>query len=241
MIDTTYDLTLLEMAKSGDEKSREEFIDKNKGLVHLVVKRFLNRGTETEDLIQLGMIGLVKAMTNFDFNYDVKFSTYAVPVISGEIRRFLRDDGIIKVSRGIKELSKKIREKSEEYERIHFCEPTVSELSKMLLVSEEDIVLALGAGDNIYSLDETCNKEDDILLMDKIEDKKAESEDEIVDKLTLKEMLSHLKPRERQVIMLRYFKEMTQESISKLMGVSQVQVCRIEKKVLKILKDKLKE
>lgn len=241
MIDTTYDLALLEMAKTGDERKKEEFIHKNIGLVHLVVKKFLNRGIEYDDLIQLGMMGLVKAMINFDFDYDVKFSTYAVPVISGEIKRFLRDDGIIKISRGIKDLSKKIREKTEEYEMKYFREPTVSELSKILLVPEEDIILAIGAGDNIYSLDESRGEDEDILLMDKIEDRKAEREDDIVDKLVLKEMLSRLKPRERQVIMLRYFKEMTQESIARIMGISQVQVCRIEKKVLKILKEKLKE
>jgi len=240
LIETTYEYQLLEDAKNGNKESQNEFLEQNKGLVHLVVKRFLNRGTDTDDLIQLGMMGLYKAMKNFDFSYDVKFSTYAVPVISGEIKRFLRDDGIIKISRSTKELAAKIRKKSEEFEKKYLREPTVSEISKLVSASREDVILAINSTDMIASLDDSASKEDEkLLLLDKLSDDKNENEEKIIDKLTLKEMLLELKVRERQVIVFRYFKEMTQENIAKILGISQVQVSRIEKKVLEILKSKL--
>lgn len=239
MIENAYEYDLIKMAKEGNKESQEEFIRKNKGLVHIVVKKFLNRGTECEDLVQLGMMGLYKAMKNFNLDYDVKFSTYAIPVITGEIRRFLRDDGIIKISRNIKELALKIKLRSESFEKEFMRAPTISEISDMLSVSKEDIVLALNSTEYVSSLyDNVGNDDNSVMLVDKIEDKNAQSEETLVDKIALKEMLAHLKPRERQVIVLRYFKEMTQENIAKLLGISQVQVCRIEKKVLGILRNK---
>ena len=186
MIDTGYEYELIKMAKEGDKESQEEFIKQNKGLVHIVVKKFLNRGAESEDLVQLGLMGLYKAMKNFDFSYDVKFSTYAIPVITGEIRRFLRDDGIIKVSRNIKELALKIKLKSEIFEKEYMRAPTVSEISDMLSVPLEDVILAINSPEYVFSLyDNTGNDENSVMLADKIEDKNAENADSIVDKIAI--------------------------------------------------------
>ena len=238
----TYELNLLKQAKEGNRESENEFIKNNIGLVHLVVKRFLLRGSETEDLVQIGMLGLYKAMKNFDFSYDVKFSTYAVPMITGEIKRYLRDDGIIKVSRTIKEMNKKIKFETEKFEKENQRQPSLNEISQITGISKEDIIMSINSSDNVVSLDETATKEDEkLLLINKIADVNAYDETKIVDKIAIKEMISKLKPKERQVIILRYFKEMTQENIAKMIGVSQVQVCRIEKKVLSKLKASLND
>lgn len=226
-----------ERAQQGDKEYQDYFLSENKGLVHLVVKKFVGRGYDIDDLIQLGMIGLYKAMMNFDESFGVKFSTYAVPMISGEIKRFLRDDGMIKVSRNVKELYVKIKYTSANFEAENGRAPSISEISEILGADTEEIIYALNASEIVSSLDESASKDDEkIMLKDKILDERAETEEQIVDKLTMKQMLSCLKQRERQVIIFRYFKEMTQEQIAKILNISQVQVCRIEKKVLKNLR-----
>jgi len=233
-----FDNSLLKKAQHGEKDAQDEFLLKNKGLVYLVVKKFVGRGTDNEDLIQLGMIGLYKAMMNFSESYDVKFSTYAVPMISGEIKRFLRDDGMVKVSRNVKELYIKIKYAQSKFETKFSKAPKMSDLANELGVSIEDIIYTLNASESVYSLEETIDSDENKLyLKDKIADDKAITEEQIVDKIALKEMLSKLDGKKRQVIMFRFFNEMTQEQVAKILGISQVQVCRIEKKVLKELKN----
>ena len=231
---------LLEKAKNGDESAQNEFLNENKGLVHLAVNKFLNRGTDTEELIQIGMIGLYKAMINFNMSLDFKFSTYAVPMIMGEIKRYLRDDGLIKVSRNVKELSVKIKYTRSLLETKLSRTPKISEIASELGVSKEDIIYTLNASEPVSSLDEDLDcKDNNIYLKDKIKDNKTETEEVIINKIVLRELISKLKTREKQVIIFRFFKELTQQQIADIMGISQVQVCRIEKKVLNELRDKL--
>lgn len=232
-----FDKSLLEKAQLGEKNAQDEFLLKNKGLVYLVAKKFIGRGTDNEDLIQLGMIGLYKAMINFNESYGVKFSTYAVPMISGEIKRFLRDDGMVKVSRSVKELYVKIKYAQSNFETKFSKTPKISELAEEIGVPVEDIIYTLNASESICSLEESVDSDEKTLyLKDKIVDEKAVTEQQIVDKLALKEMLSKLDSKKRQVIVLRFFNEMTQEQVAKVLGVSQVQICRIEKKVLNELK-----
>lgn len=232
-----FNKSLFERAQLGEKNAQDEFLLNNKGLVYLVVKKFAGRGTDNDDLIQLGMIGLYKAMMNFNESYGVKFSTYAVPMISGEIKRFLRDDGMVKVSRSVKELYVKIKYAQSDYETKYSKAPKISELADKIGVSVEDIIYALNASESVCSLEETIDSDEkNLYLKDKIVDEKAVTEEQIVDKLALKEMLSELDGKKRQVVLLRFFNEMTQEQVAKILGVSQVQVCRIEKKVLSELK-----
>ncbi|MBE7029585.1 MAG: SigB/SigF/SigG family RNA polymerase sigma factor [Ruminococcaceae bacterium] len=231
---------LLERAKNGDESAQNEFLNENKGLVHLAVNKFLNRGTDAEELIQIGMIGLYKAMINFNMSLDFKFSTYAVPMIMGEIKRYIRDDGLIKVSRNVKELSVKIKYTRSLLETKLSRTPKISEIASELGVSKEDIIYTLNASEPVSSLDEDLDcKDNNIYLKDKIKDYKTETEEVIINKIVLRELISKLKTREKQVIIFRFFKELTQQQIADIMGISQVQVCRIEKKVLNELRDKL--
>lgn len=227
---------LMEAAKGGDRDCQDRVIYENTGLVKSIAKRFYNRGIEAEDILQLGMIGLYKAIRNFDFSYGVKFSTYAVPMIAGEIKRFLRDDGIIKVSRSTKELARIIYAESAQYEKEKGVSPSISALSEITGYPEEDIVFALNSADCVTSLDSMINDEADSAMLNKLEDKSSVTEEQLVDKIMLKNMLSSLKPRERQVITLRYFSSLTQQEVSKIIGVSQVHISRIEKKVLEKLK-----
>lgn len=235
---TQFNKSLFEKAKLGEKDAQDEFLINNKGLVYLVVKKFAGRGTDNDDLIQLGMIGLYKAMMNFDESFGVKFSTYAVPMISGEIKRFLRDDGMIKVSRSVKELYSKIKYVQSIFETKFSKTPKISELAKEIGVSVDEVIYAINATESVFSLDEVVDSDEKkMCLKDKIADENAALEEKIVDKLALKEMLLKLEGKKRQVIMLRFFNEMTQQEVAKKLGVSQVQVCRIEKKVLEQLKD----
>ena len=224
--------TLLAEAIKGDETSLNRLIENNTGLVKSVAGRFFNRGYDREEILQLGMIGLFKAIRNFDFSYGVKFSTYAVPLISGEIKRFLRDNGFIKVSRQTKELASLILEKSLEYEKQTGLSPTVSELSRIIGHSPEDIIFAMNSTESVSSLDSMINDDENSARILKIQDDNAAFEEQTVNRITLTEILHTLNPRERQVITLRYFSNMTQKQVSEKIGVSQVQVSRIEKKVL---------
>ena len=214
-------------------------IQENSGLIWSVAKRFTGRGTELDDLYQLGCLGFIKAVDGFDLSYGTQFSTYAVPMIMGEIKRFLRDDGTIKVSRYIKILSIKINQCIDEYKKNNNESPTVDYLAKKFGVSKEDIILALGAQAKPLSLYENVKDGQDkpIELIDKIacEDK----EDDFLDMIMLKRMIQELDERERKVIILRYFSDRTQSEIAKLLGVSQVQVSRIENKIVNKLKLKM--
>jgi len=220
----------IELAKNGDKDALEYIVQHNTGLVWSIVRKFLNRGHEADDLFQTGCIGLIKAVHKFDASFEVQFSTYAVPMIMGEIKRFIRDDGIIKVSRSLKELSLKGKITREILTKELYREPTIGEIAERVGVSTEELVMAMDASSSPDSL-HTVSGDDNRELIDKIVDNKN-LENEIVDKLALKEALSSFKPRERQIIILRYFSKKTQTQIAQMLGISQVQVSRIEKKVL---------
>ena len=221
-------------AQEGDKQAKEQLIKENNGLIWSAVKRFSGRA-EQDDLYQIGVIGLLKCIEKFDFTYEVKFSTYAVPMIIGEIKRFLRDDGTIKVSRSLKELSFRIRRIQEESIKNNNKELTIRELSEKLETDEEEIILAMESSREIDSLFKTSGKEENqIFLIDQL---KASSENEIsLENISLKEALNDLKGKERQIIIMRYYQDRTQTDIAKQLGISQVQVSRIEKKVLQYLK-----
>lgn len=233
-------IALIKRSHEGDEKARTQLVEENVGLVWCVVKRFYGRGTEPEDLFQIGSIGLLKAIDKFDLSYDVKFSTYAVPMISGEIKRFLRDDGMIKVSRSLKELSYKAYLAKEEMKERLNREPTVEELAEKLEVEKEELALALESGGEVESLHKPIYQKDgnEIQLMDKLEEKE-EQEEKILNHMLLQQLLEQLKKEERQLIYMRYFANKTQSEIGKTMGISQVQVSRLEKKILGYLREKI--
>lgn len=231
-------IELLKKAKEGDISARNELFEMNMGLVKKTAARFSGRGIEFEDAVQIGSIGLYKAIEKFDFSYDVKFSTYAVPMIIGEIKRFLRDDGPIKVSRSIKENYGKIMNFLEETRKREQAEPTVNEISKKLGIDVEDVVTALSYNPNCESLNASVGSEGGACLGDLIP-AANDSEERIAETLSLYSVLEELPKRERELIELRYFKEETQSSVAKRMDISQVQVSRIEKKVLEKLRKKL--
>jgi len=233
-------LELINMAKNGDKEALNKITEKNLPLVTSICKKFLNRGYEYEDLFQIGCIGLVKAVNNFDPKFNVKFSTYAVPMIMGEIRRFIRDDGIIKVSRSIKNTAKKLYYMKEDLRNKFGREPTIEELSKYSKIDKEDIVFALEASLGSQYLYDTIHQDDGspVLLIDKISNN-ADTDKDMTDKIALKEILKDLDLRSRQIIILRYFKDKTQVQVADFLGISQVQVSRIEKKVLKEMRDML--
>lgn len=236
----TWDDTLrhIRQAKLGNQKSKEILISENVLLVKSIVYRFKNKGVDFDDLYQLGCMGLLKAVYNFDESFDVRFSTYAVPMIIGEIKRFLRDDGEIKVSRIIKYNSQKIAKFSEEYQLKHGKEPTIDEISSGIGVSKEDVVLALDSNKMTISLYDSIDDGQDKTqsLIEKIPS--PETEEDRVEKLYIKQLLQSLQEREKKLIILRYFRDKTQGEVASILGVSQVQISRLENKILKKLKDK---
>jgi len=233
-------LELIIKAQNGDKDVLNILIEKNLPLVSAISKKFLNRGYEYDDIFQIGCMGLVKAVNNFNSDFSVKFSTYAVPMIMGEIKRFLRDDGIIKVSRSIKTTAKKIHYDKERLMREINREPTIEELSKFSGISKDDIILASESVGNMQYLYDVIHHDDGspVLLIDKLSET-MEEDKEMVDKIALKEALQKLEPKARQIIMLRYFKDKTQIQVARMLGISQVQVSRIEKKVLKMMRNNL--
>lgn len=226
-------IALIRQSHDGDKKAREQLVEENVGLIWCVVKRFYGRGTDAEDLFQIGSIGLLKAIDKFDLSYDVKFSTYAVPMISGEIKRFLRDDGMIKVSRSLKELSYKIFQTREAIIAKLDREPTLEELAETMEVDKEEIVQAMEAGGEVESLYKPIHQKEgnEIRLVDKLEEKDRK-EDKILDHMLLKQLLESLDKEERQLIYLRYFADETQTQVGKKLGISQVQVSRMEKRII---------
>lgn len=224
---------LLRLTKEGDEDAREKIVINNMGLIWSVVKRFTNRGYDPEDLFQIGSIGLLKAVDKFDLSYDVKFSTYAVPLITGEIRRFLRDDGMLKVSRTLKENGAKISRETQKWREMHSCEPTLQDLADQTGISPEDILLAVSANAPVDSLYRTVpgSSGKEITLQEQIRDEKNEIENEI-NHLFLEQLLSVLEKDERRLIFLRYFQGKTQSEVAGILNVTQVQVSRMEKKLL---------
>ena len=236
----TFEETLrhIRNAKSGDEKSKEILIKNNSLLIKSIVQRFLGKNVDYDDLYQLGSIGLLKAINNFDEKFNVKFSTYAVPMIIGEIKRYLRDDGEIKVSRIIKMQAREINKFAENYEIKYGKSPDIDAISSALKIPKEDVVLALDSSKMPVSLYSAVDDGEDKgqSLIDKIPSEY--SEDEHIDSLYLKSLLSTLSDRERKLIILRYFRDKTQGEVAEILGVSQVQVSRLENKILTRLKEK---
>ncbi len=233
---------LIRLAKEGSKEAMNTLIEMNIPLVSSISKKFMNRGYDYEDIFQIGSMGLVKAINNFDSSYNVKFSTYAVPMIMGEIKRFLRDDGMIKVSRNTKNLARKLHYDREELTKRLDREPTLAELSEFSQVEKEEIVYALESANSLQYLYDTIHQDDGspVLLIDKLSEN-VEEDRSMSDKLALKEALRTLDSKSRQIIMLRYFKDKTQTQVATMLGISQVQVSRIEKKVLKIMRERLME
>lgn len=229
--DSTKDL--IERAHRKDKEARDKLILDNMGLIGSIVKKFEGRGVDREDLFQIGSIGLIKAVDKFDTSFGVMFSTYAVPMIMGEIKRFLRDDGMIKVSRSIKETAYKTYIVKERLERELKREPAISEIAEALDMSIEDIAVAMDASADVESLQKTVYQGDgsEILLMDRILDENNEIR-KLTDNITLEELLSHLDGDERRIIYMRYYQEKTQAEVARILGISQVQVSRLEKKIL---------
>lgn len=231
---------LIRRSQDGDKAARETLIEENLGLVHHVVKRFLGRGVEAEDLFQIGAVGLVKAVDRFDLSFGVRFSTYAVPMIAGEIKRFLRDDSMIKVSRSLKELAARAARLREQLFMERGVEPGVEELARELKVEPEELVQAMDSSSEVESLQKiVCQGEGEGLsLMERVEQGKDEQE-ELLRRMLLEELLSSLEPKERRLIVLRFFYDRTQTQVADELGMSQVQVSRLEKKILSALKERV--
>ena len=225
---------LIRRAREGDQDAKETLVSDNAGLIWSVAKRFLGRGTEAEDLYQLGCLGFLKAVEGFDLEFGTQFSTYAVPKIAGEIRRFLRDDGAVKVSRSLKERSAAIKAARHKLTGALDREPTIAEIARQTGFTPEEIALAETATAATESIQRESGEEG-FSLEDVLTD--TESEERMVEKIALRQAVSSLPDRERTVIQLRYFHALTQQRVAKVMGVSQVQVSRIEKKAISLLKE----
>ena len=243
-MDDTKELIL--RAHNGDKAARDKLVLENIGLVYSVSRRFAGRGYELEDINQIGTIGLIKAIDKFDDSFDVRFSTYAVPMIAGEIKRFLRDDGMLKVSRSLKENGYRIKKASDELVSQNGREATIEELAAATELSVEDVVMALEANTDVESIYRTIYQNDgnEVYLVDKLSgssesasgDKFAGAQEQLLNSILLEQLLAELDETEGELIMLRYFKEMTQTQVADKLGISQVQVSRLEKKILKKLR-----
>lgn len=233
-------MELLQSAHAGDKEARDRLVSENMGLIWCVVRRFLGRGHEAEDLFQIGSIGLLKAIDKFDISYDVRFSTYAIPMITGEIKRFLRDDGMIKVSRSVKELAVRVRGIRERLTWELGREPGIDEIAKQAGASKEEVAASLEAAADVESLYRPVGAGDDqnLCLMDRLPDQRQEQE-EVLNKIVLKQLLDQLGERERDIILRRYFENQTQTQIAEQLHISQVQVSRLEKKILRQMREYL--
>ncbi len=231
---------LIAESHAGNQGAREQLIESNLGLVHHIVKRFIGRGLEQDDLFQIGTIGLMKAIDKFDLSYDVRFSTYAVPMITGEIKRFLRDDGMIKMSRSIKENAWKIKAATQRLTNELGREVTIDELSEATNLLPEDIILCLEANVEVESIYKTVYQGDgsQIFLIDKLPEKRDDHEI-LLNQMLVGQLLDLLNPMERQIIELRYYEDKTQSYVAQVLGITQVQVSRLEKKILQKLRSKV--
>lgn len=227
-------------AQNGNKEILEKLIEENNGLIWSIVKRFKDRGYELEDLYQIGSIGFIKSIKRFNTSFDVRLSTYAVPYILGEIKRFIRDDGSVKVSRSIKELAMKIKDIQNKYIKEKGEEITIVELAKKLKISKEEVAIALDSLKPTVSIyeDTYSNDEGGISFFDTLSTGVDESE-QVANKLTIKQMIKSLDERDKQIILLRYYKNKTQMEVAKILGISQVQVSRIEKSILNSMKQKI--
>ncbi len=235
MSDSERNMLLLERVKNGEQDALDALMCENMGLIRSIALRYRGRGTEYEDLVQIGAIGMIKAAKSFDFSFKTAFSTYAVPLIAGEIRRHLRDDGPIKVSRTLRKLGADAMRARELFQRENGRDPRVSELAKSLECCEEELVQALEAVCPVHSLYESAGKEEEGQLLDLLPDTDEELES-ITDRLALRQAVSNLDEFQQRIVILRYYKELSQEQTGKILGISQVKVSREEKKIMEQLR-----
>ncbi|URZ00168.1 RNA polymerase sigma-F factor [Clostridium felsineum] len=231
---------LIKSVQEGNKEALNKIIENNLPLVSAISRKFLNRGYEYDDIFQIGCMGLVKAVNNFNSEYKVKFSTYAVPMIMGEIKRFLRDDGIIKVSRSVKSTARQLHYDREKLVKKLNREPTIEELSEFSGIDKEEIIMATESTTSMQYLYDVVHQDDGspVLLIDKLSEPYSE-DSEVIDKIVLKQIIKNLDKKSKQIIMLRYFKDKTQTQVASMLGISQVQVSRIEKRILKAIREKL--
>ena len=233
-------LALIGRAHQGDKEARDTLFEENTGLIYSVARRFLGRGVEMEDLFQIGSIGLLKAVDKFDPAFEVRFSTYAIPMILGELKRFFRDDGMIKVSRSIKENQHRVYLAREKIEKELGREPSLKEIAEMLGMPPEEVAMTLDSAAEVESLYRTVYQSEgtDISLIDKIPEKEN-AEEHLLSRIFLEEILGKLESSDRKLIYMRYFQDMTQTQVAERLGVSQVQVSRMEKRILGKLRQNL--
>ena len=231
-------MVLIERSHHGDKKAREQLVEENMGLVWSIVKRFSGRGTDMEDLFQIGAIGVVKAVDRFDLSFGVRFSTYAVPMITGEIKRFLRDDGMIKVSRSIKEMAMRVKTVRESLCFSMGREPTLEEIAAAVGASKEEVAASIEAGAEVESLYKTINQNDEngLCLLDKIVDQ-DERQEKLLNHMVLEKLIGQLGEKEKEIIVRRYYHNQTQTQVANALDISQVQVSRLEKKILKQMRE----
>lgn len=233
-------MELIKMARSGDKLARDQVIQNNMGLVYSIVSRYTGRGYDQEELIQIGAIGLIKAVDKFDLTFEVKFSTYAVPLISGEIKRFLRDDGMVKVSRSIKENGWKIKRAADRLSQELNREPSIAELAAATEIPAEDIVIALEANSEVESIHKPICFSDgkEVLLEEKLQEK-SDWNEHLLNRMMVEQLMVLLDDREKELIRMRYYENRPQREVAERMGISQVQVSRLEKKILHRMRESI--
>ncbi len=231
-------LELIKKAQNGDEQAKERLVSENSPLIKSVIRWFRDKGVENDDLYQLGCMGFLKAINNFDVSYNVKFSTYVVPMVIGEIKRFMRDDGAVKVSRAIKGLNLKINKFVDNFFMQNGRKASISEISKHFKISEQDVVMAMDSAKMPVSLYTPFDdgEEDGLTIIDRFD---GEQNEDFVDKFALRDLIEKLDERDKKIILMRYFYDKTQSEIAERLGVSQVQVSRLENKILDNLRKKL--
>ena len=232
-------LELIKLAHMGDKEARDTLVFENTGLIWSIVRRFTGRGYELDDLFQIGCIGILKAIDKFDMTYDVKFSTYAVPMILGEIKRFIRDDGMVKLSRSVKENGWRIRNAESELIASLGREPTIDEIARYIELTREEVVYTLEANREVESINRVIyeNEGNEVCIGDQVADKS--DGEELVNRIVLKKLIEELKDKEKIIINMRYFSDKTQAQVAESLGISQVQVSRLEKKILLRLREKM--
>jgi len=237
----TENAVLIKRAQAGEKQAREVLIEQNLGLVRHIVKRFLGRGYEAEDLFQIGVIGLIKSIDKFDTDYEVKFSTYAVPLITGEIKRFIRDDGMVKVSRTLKENNIKVKYARERLGNKQNREPTLEEVAREASLTVEEVVLAMEANVQVESIYKSVYQNDgnEIFMVDQLADEKQDEQDAVLNHMVLNQLIGGLPQKEQKLIWLRYYQDKTQTEVARVLGISQVQVSRLEKKILLSMRQKM--
>lgn len=239
MLEHNQTLDLIKKAQNGDENAKTILIEENSPLVKSVIKRFKNKNLEYDDLYQLGCVGFLKAIKNFDASYNVKFSTYVVPMIIGEIKRFLRDDGMIKVSRSIKTQNQQINKFIQEFQNKNMRKPTLQEIADNFKMEQEEIIFIMDSSKMPLSIYTPYDDDENgLLLIDRYI--QVNDSDLVFDKLLLKEALDSLDNRAKKIVLLRFFRDKTQSEIAQVLNISQVQVSRLENKILGIIKEKLK-